>query len=118
MGYVCYIIASHDRRRTYAGSTNNLVRRIKQHDRKIVGGARATTGFAPSQLLAVVRGFGSSRVDALRFEWRLKSHRNWFKNLRRISNPILRREKLLEEAMVWASIHLPNLRLTAEQYAA
>ena len=115
MEYVCYVIASHDGRRTYAGSTNCLERRLRQHNREISGGARATAGFSPCQVCFVVRGFGTSRVDALRFEWRLKAHRNWYRQLRRRHGPFVRRERLLAAAIEWAAVHLPHARLEIDR---
>lgn len=114
MEYVCYVITSHDERRSYAGSTNCLRRRLRQHNREICGGARATVGFAPCRVLYVVRGFGLNRTDALRFEWRLKTHRNWCWRLRRSHGPIARRERLLAAALSWASTHLPHVRPSVE----
>jgi predicted GIY-YIG superfamily endonuclease len=115
MEYVCYVIASHDGRRTYAGCTNHLARRIRQHNREISGGAKATSGFAPCRVLFVVRGFGSNRIDALRFEWRLKVHRNWCRELRRCSNSFTRRDLLLAKALNWADNHLAHIHLIVDR---
>ena len=98
--YLCYVIASHDFKRTYAGMTNNLPRRLRQHDRLIKGGAKATCGFAPCRLLFVVRGFGTDKRSTLRAEWRLKEHKNW--RVPSGENVLHRRQLLLEKMLAWA----------------
>lgn len=42
MPHYCYILQTLDRKYTYNGYTNNLVRRLRQHCGEIAGGARAT----------------------------------------------------------------------------
>jgi len=73
-GYVVYIIANADNRRTYVGCTNNTVRRIRQHNQDLVGGARATKCSRTWAYVAWIRGFGT-RSDALSFEWHCKRQR-------------------------------------------
>lgn len=108
--YLCYVIANSTFTRTYAGSTNNLTRRLRQHNGELVGGAKATRGFAPCQLLFVVRGFGPDQRAALRVEWRLKTHGRRGKGRsqgRRLSgHPLVRRQELLGQALEWARAHL------------
>lgn len=41
--FYCYIIAHSNGKSTYNGYTNNLVRRLRQHNGEIKGGAKATT---------------------------------------------------------------------------
>ena len=41
--FYCYIIAHSNNRSTYNGYTNNLQRRLRQHNGEIKGGAKATT---------------------------------------------------------------------------
>ena len=106
--YLCYVIANTAFTRTYAGSTNNLTRRLRQHNGELVGGAKATRGFAPCQLLFVVRGFGPDQRAALRVEWRLKPHgrKGWSRGRRLSGHPLVRRQELLGEALDWARDHL------------
>ena len=111
--YVCYGLMSHNMKRTYVGSTNNLHRRIRQHNREITGGARATAGFRPCKLLFVVKGFGRDRRSALRMEWHMKQHPNWCKHVRCIRDPLQRRRELLDRALSWANDHL-DTTLTVE----
>jgi predicted GIY-YIG superfamily endonuclease len=65
--YVCYIL-SNMRGRTYVGITNNISRRLRQHNGEIKGGARATAGKGPWALVAYV-DFFVSKSQALSFEW-------------------------------------------------
>lgn len=76
--YYCYIIRSINPsypNSTYNGSTNNLVRRLRQHNGEITGGARATRGKGPWVYLAVWEGF-ESKIEALSCEWRIKHPTN------------------------------------------
>lgn len=68
---------SHQRRlqpsnRTYIGITNNIDRRIKQHNGTISGGAKYTSSYRPWKLYGYVRGFGEDKSLVLKFEWRWK----------------------------------------------
>lgn len=72
--YCCYIlIHCPGGHRTYCGSTNNLQRRLRQHNGELKGGARYTTRFGKQcwKLLASVSGF-CGRSQALSFEWAMK----------------------------------------------
>lgn len=54
--------------RTYVGSTTNVVRRLRQHNRELVGGARATAKLAPGWSMCMyISGF-PDRSSACRFE--------------------------------------------------
>ena len=75
--YCCYIlIHCPGGHRTYCGSTNNLKRRLRQHNGELKGGARYTTKFGKQcwKLLASVSGF-HGRSQALSFEWAMKHSR-------------------------------------------
>ncbi len=63
-----YIIES-DFERTYCGVTNDLQRRIKQHNGLIKGGAKATRG-RNWEYFILITGF-QNRNDLLSFEWRM-----------------------------------------------
>ena len=69
--YVCYIIESLVTNRTYVGITNNLKRRLRQHQGDLTGGAKYTRVGRPWVLRAFVSGFKSHR-QVLQFEWMLK----------------------------------------------
>lgn len=72
--WVVYILRSVPRpMRTYAGVTNDLAKRIRQHNGELAGGARATLSTRPWEPCAVVRGFGDDKSLAMRFEWFCKA---------------------------------------------
>ena len=57
---------------TYNGSTNNPVRRLRQHNEEITGGARYTHGRNGGwEIYALLTGFVDHR-NALSCEWRIK----------------------------------------------
>ncbi len=72
---------------TYIGATVDLERRLRQHNKEISGGARAT-GIKVAQGLSWVRGCYISGIpewrSALQIEWRWKQlGRTQFKHIRR-----------------------------------
>jgi len=85
---VCYCIKATDCSRSYIGATNDFTRRLKQHNREISGGAKATIGHRWEPQIHVV-GF-VDRKQLLRFEWFWK---HCFKSLER---GIYRRIDMLE----------------------
>jgi len=40
-----YLLENSENNKTYLGVTNNLTRRIRQHNKELVGGAKYTTNF-------------------------------------------------------------------------
>lgn len=74
--WAVYILATEDNSATYVGATVDPDRRLRQHNKELVGGAKATsarvaTGHRWRRLCRVV-GFPDNHA-ALSFEWRLKS---------------------------------------------
>jgi len=55
---------------SYVGVTNNIARRIRQHNGEIVGGARYTSMHAPWRVYAMFQL--ANRHDALSLEWKVK----------------------------------------------
>lgn len=66
--WFCYILQSENK--TYAGSTNNLKRRIKQHNGILKGGAKATRGKTWT-FYVILTGF-KTHQNALQCEWKIK----------------------------------------------
>ena len=67
----CYLLRSLHAKyagSTYIGYTTHPLRRIRQHNGEIVGGARKTAARRPWSMVAVVSGF-PSKVAAQQFEW-------------------------------------------------
>ena len=73
--FFVYLLESSCRRATYVGATVNLDRRLRQHNKELVGGAHAT-GVKVSRgqtwhRACHVTGFPTWQA-ALQFEWRFK----------------------------------------------
>lgn len=66
-----YVIVSSTRNLTYVGSTTDPLRRVKQHNGEIRGGAKSTRGKGP-WLLGKVYGPYESRSSAFKAEIALK----------------------------------------------
>ena len=68
--WIFYIIENN--RKTYAGVSPDPVRRLRQHNKEIVGGAKYTTAHAPGwRHICLVSGF-KNKIQALQFEWAVK----------------------------------------------
>ena len=69
--YVCYCLQSTTTAKTYVGVTNNLERRLRQHNGELKGGAKYTSTGGPWALSLLVGPFGTYQ-HALHFEWHWK----------------------------------------------
>ena len=75
MSYTVYCLQStQDPSKTYIGCTNNPVRRLRQHNGEIVGGARFTRAHRPWRHAWIVSGL--EQRDALQLEWAMKHKRS------------------------------------------
>jgi predicted GIY-YIG superfamily endonuclease len=92
MSWKCYLLATVDGgfQKTYVGVTPDLIRRLRQHNGEIAGGARATAG-RRWERIGHIDGFPDHRA-ALQFEWR------WKQMSRRLSvrGPLQRRLTALQ----------------------
>jgi predicted GIY-YIG superfamily endonuclease len=70
--YVCYLLLSDVSNKTYIGITNNLTKRIRQHNGECCGGAKYTCQGRPWKIYGYVEGFEEDKSFVLRFEWRWK----------------------------------------------
>ena len=103
--WCCYILKSLNiayQNKTYVGSTNCVKRRIRQHNREISGGAKATGIGMPHEFYCVISGF-KNRKAALRCEWLLKhpGKKNQYKGvIGRIKglNVLLKTDKWIERS--------------------
>ena len=71
----CYILRSTSEEfgnHTYNGYTNNLSRRIRQHNSIIKGGAKSTHGKGPWDYYCIISGF-LDKQEALQMEWKLRT---------------------------------------------
>ena len=83
---MCYIL-SNSNNKSYIGCTNNITRRLRQHNGEIVGGAKYTTKFGVNtewKPLLIIEGF-EDKSTALSFEWRMKRKKNKYGKLKPLS---------------------------------
>lgn len=66
--WFCYILHSTNCDKTYNGSTNDPIRRLRQHNGEISGGAIATQTGRPYEFICIISGFSNHR-KALSCEW-------------------------------------------------
>jgi predicted GIY-YIG superfamily endonuclease len=66
--YDCYLLQSTVDASIYIGSSPNPLRRLRQHNGLIVGGAKKTKQHRPWKIVAVVVGFATG-TQARQFEW-------------------------------------------------
>jgi len=83
----CYILQSTISNRTYNGSTNNLERRLKQHNGILSGGAKATQVDRPYERICWLSGFSTHQI-ALRVEWWIKHPTGAKKRPSKFNRPI------------------------------
>jgi predicted GIY-YIG superfamily endonuclease len=73
--FFVYLLKSHPSGLTYVGSTVNMHRRLRQHNKEITGGARSTTSKVSKgeswRYVCHVSGF-PTWSSALSFEWKWK----------------------------------------------
>lgn len=69
--FYVYLIVSD--RRAYIGATTSVIRRLRQHNGEISGGAARTRGKGPWRFCCTITGFRTWR-EALQFEWAFKYH--------------------------------------------
>ena len=73
--YTCYLLKSTKCNRTYIGVTNNLKKRLRQHNGEICGGAKYTRSHRPWIPILCVSGF-LTKNQILSFEYRVKKKKN------------------------------------------
>ncbi len=77
MSYCLYILTHNLHNKTYCGITNNLTRRLRQHNCELKGGARYTTNNLLDgrwSYYALVHGLTKS--EALSLEWKMHHRRS------------------------------------------
>jgi len=95
--------------KTYVGMTNNLDRRLRQHNGEISGGAKYTHG-GQWRRHVFVTGF-QDKIAALRFEWRWKY---FTKKRSRAATATDRRMGALNDTMEFYKDLMPGLEFFLE----
>jgi predicted GIY-YIG superfamily endonuclease len=78
--WCCYILKSKVNGRRYIGVTNDVERRLRQHNGEIKGGAKSTRAGRPYEIYYIVGGF-ETYSDALKYEYKLKNNKDFYNNL-------------------------------------
>ncbi len=103
--WYCYLLINDMNNSSYVGVTKNIHRRLRQHNREISGGAKATIG-KHWHRVCYIENFPNATA-ALQFEWKWK---NITKKIWNITHNVLNRR--LE-----ALVHLGNLDKPTEKAA-
>lgn len=101
--YVCYLLTNEERRHTYVGITNNIERRLRQHNGEIQGGAKRTRNRGIWTVAAYVSGF-HNKSQALSFEWHMH-HPRPRRYVRGVQGRTLYARKLMTQSR-FAHLHL------------
>lgn len=104
--YVCYLLISECSNKTYVGITNNLERRIKQHNGERTGGAKYTCSGRPWKVYGYVCGFSNDKSSVLKFEWRWK-----FLSKKEKGQPLEKRIKSLNKLIIEPTKFMDNFPL-------
>jgi predicted GIY-YIG superfamily endonuclease len=111
-----YVLANRDNRGTYVGCAwTSFHHRLRQHNREIKGGARATAGSRTWHHRLLVTGFASHK-NALSFEWYVKRYRVDRSARARASvrDPVARRRLQIERLLAeFGTTRFPGLTLHA-----
>jgi len=97
--YYCYIIVSKSHNNyTYVGTTNNLEKRLDQHNGKLKGGAKATKKYDDWEYYKIIE-FNDNK-NAMRFEWYMKHYKTtkekWIHVKSGLNNKLKRLNELVE----------------------
>lgn len=108
MVYYCYLLINSEKS-TYIGVTNDLEKRLQQHNGILKGGGKATRmSKSPYKYHTILQGF-ESYGNALSFEWywkhKLNRNNKWVRNGPGIDNK-MDRLKILLNTEEWKHIEI------------
>ena len=108
--YYCYFIISQKNNKTYIGITNNLEKRIKQHNGELKGGAKSTKSSSNWSFHTIIGKF-NNKSEAMSFEWYWKHQQNrnskWVSTKAGIDNKMKRLLELILDNK-WEHINIIN----------
>ena len=96
LNYKVYILVNTTNNKTYIGITNNVIRRLRQHNKELVGGAKYTTmnkGTGEWKYYGYIENL--NKHDALSLEKRIK-----LKSRKMKGTPIEKRIKAINELLI------------------
>lgn len=114
--YYCYVITNG--KRTYNGFTNNLLRRLRQHNGELIGGARATSGKGPWRYVCVLTCETWTPQAALSMEWHIKYPTNKRPRPKHYEGPQGRLQSLPLAIFNSKKPHAEYFLYVSEEYAA
>lgn len=86
MAFFCVYLLQHSLSgRSYVGITTDVVRRLRQHNGELTGGAKATTRFGSGWQLKHSTDYMWTRADAMRHERWVKKARGCFYRSQRMN---------------------------------
>lgn len=97
MTYLVYVLKSDNY--SYVGMTNDFLRRLRQHNKEIKGGAKCTSRRDHWYPICIIDGF-PTMVEAMQCEWSLKHYMK--KKFKGLSGRILRLSALVDRG-IWTS---------------
>ena len=104
--FLVYVLKNNTK--TYIGYTNDFLKRWKQHNKYISGGAKYTTNNVGYwEPICIIDGF-ECKCEAMRCEWRLKRVRGYEKRLQQINNIFCNEKKFTKKGL---DIDLLNLKI-------
>jgi predicted GIY-YIG superfamily endonuclease len=95
--FLVYVLRSDNY--SYVGMTNDFLRRFRQHNKEIKGGAKCTSRKDNWYPICIIDGF-PTMVEAMQCEWSLKHYMK--KKFKGPEGRILRLSRLLERG-IWTS---------------
>ena len=95
--YLVYVLRSDNY--SYVGMTNDFLRRLRQHNKEIKGGAKCTSRRDNWYPICIIDGF-PTMVEAMQCEWSLKHYMK--KKFKGLSGRILRLSALVDRG-IWTS---------------
>lgn len=104
--YYCYLIVSQSHPTyTYIGITNNLEKRLKQHNGLLKGGAKCTRKFKDWIFFKIIKFTNEdesiSKSNACSFEWNVKHYKTskgtWYRTKSGIENKIKRIYDIIDD---------------------
>lgn len=84
--YVVYLLKSISNTHTYIGTTNDLPRRLRQHNGELAGSAKSTHSGRPWIISHTVSGFKTSRSSATSFEHSWKKQQGYENRISNLSH--------------------------------
>lgn len=95
--WYCYLINSESYpNHTYIGSTNNIEKRLKQHNGLLAGGAKATKKHKDWKLVTIVEKENKSKAISFEYYWKhyQASTGKWYNTKPGIENKLKRLEEI------------------------